>query len=63
MKVYRLSNVSWGPTVCGVAFANPSPDMNSPVRMFTCTCAKGHDGPHVAHCSDIPVAIAIRDDA
>ena len=60
MKAYRLGDVAWG-KICGLKFANPHPDMNCLLPWFTCTCAPGHAGPHVAHMGDTPVAVAVED--
>ena len=59
LTAYRLAGVSSGAQRCGVRFKNPATDHNVPVAKLTCTCAPGHPGPHVAHCGDLPIAVAI----
>lgn len=59
LTAYRLPGVSSGAQRCGVRFKNPAPDHNVPVAKLTCTCAPGHPGPHVAHCGDLAIAVAI----
>ena len=58
--VYRLPSVSFGPRPCGYRFPNPRPDRNLPTAWLTCTCEPGHEPPHVAHCGDLAVAIAVE---
>ena len=61
MKVHRLPGPSSTEKICGTMFENPTPDMNSPVPFYTCTCEDDHPEPHVAHAGGWPVAIAFEE--
>ena len=58
MRGYRLPGRAMTEPVCGTRFKNPSPDLNSPVAEYACTCDPGHPQPHVAHVGNLPAAIA-----
>ena len=63
MRVHRLPDrATTTHTMCGTKFPNPSPDQNSPVAVYTCTCNQRHPKPHVAHMGNLPVAIAWDDE-
>ena len=57
-EAYRLAGRSAAAHICGARFANPRPDGNLPTPTLVCTCAPGHEPPHVAHVGDLPAASA-----
>ena len=65
LQVLRIGGRSGTGPIWGIRFANPRPDENLPTRTLVCTRDPGHGPPHVAHCGDLPVAVAIEvpDDA
>ena len=42
MRVHRLPGRATTGTMCGTKFRNPSPDENSPIAVYTCTCTEGN---------------------